>query len=281
MEQAAPFSNQPTKKPKLLIFLIILSLLLIVGLTAISVSTLHLKWYGFGNNFPDHVTFLGYNNDSKTTSLTEIDASGEFSCTKEQTFSLLGTGYRVTDPRSFSLVDEVYKVSDSVCRLNASTITDTIKSSKDVPEVDFSRFKNLKELEISFYYLKVYPNSFGKLDRLTALYLTHHTSNKITIDPKVWQLKNLQHLNINAYIDGNISQEIGQLVNLRTLGIELTPNNLGDGKFSNVPVTLPADFGNLENLEVLKIGITDSIVFPETISNLKKLTYLDLSRTTL
>ena len=247
---------EKTKVP----WLIVIAAVIFVILTLIT-----LNWIRNGNKttLGKEQYYLGYNQDVNTRSFTTIDTNGEFACPKDQTFYYL---------------EKAKNSSNSVCRLDLTHLLDQIKSSAEIPQINFSQFSNLKELTLPLFYLKVYPNAALQFNNLSTIYLQNYYDNAIPINPQIWHLRNLQHLYISGTIDGTISPEIGQLTNLRSLVIFIGKKKLANGKFEDVTVIFPAQLGSLSKLETLSSGPTQ---FPSSVSSLERLKTLNLSLTKL
>ncbi len=129
----------------------------------------------------------------------------------------------------------------------------------------------LKELDLSNKYyardrdkLKEIPPEVFELEQLESLNLSR---NKITNLPEsISQLSNLTRLDLSVNQITNLPESIGQLSNLTRLDLSV-----------NQITNLPESIGQLSNLTRLDLSVNQITNLPESIGQLSNLTQLDLS----
>ena len=179
--------------------------------------------------------------------------------------------------------------------------------------------KFLKYLNIGSNKLTNLPDSIGNLRELEELNLVY-TSKLKALPKSFWDLKSLKSLNIMVsgaqeiilediqkferlevlslgesippyeLLPSELLKEIGKLTNLKKLYIsvlrmvETLPENFGNLKnlelidiYHSGLTSLPISFGNLKSLKKLKFSMCGLEQLPETIGNLKNLRYMELS----
>jgi len=149
------------------------------------------------------------------------------------------------------------------------------------------KLKNLKMMRISIEHL---PTDIENLKHLEAL---HIGPNIRSLPPSIGNLKNLKKLDLYAARLRFLPDEIGNLTSLEVLNLEYSflrslPHSIGNLKslkYLNLSrmharIVLPDEIGNLRNLNDLDFSdtITTASMIPLTITNLKNLRNLHLSR---
>ena len=153
--------------------------------------------------------------------------------------------------------------------LNIESTSDLIKCSmlldwnKQVYTISkhIKYFHNLKEIFLTYLVISIIPLELYELSNLQVINLSN---NKITnIHKEIGKLSNLKRLYLDWNIISNIPEEICQLTNLEILSIggnmiSQLPNNIGQLSnlkeliiYSNNISELPEGIGNLVNLEEL------------------------------
>jgi len=131
-----------------------------------------------------------------------------------------------------------------------------------------AKLHNLKSLILDGIYFPIFPLEIGKLTALEKLsYRSYGEENKVLtfFPPEIFNLINLQYLDLYEHKFKSLPNEIGNLKNLKILILD--SNQLG---------ALPAEIGNLINLEKLGLFMNRLSALPPEIGNLEKLQYLDL-----
>ncbi len=120
----------------------------------------------------------------------------------------------------------------------------------------------LQELNtLKLYHNKIdsLPNELLELKALTVFDISRNPISRKAL-LQVFEMKQLEHLNMSKLQLKKLPPEIGQLVNLKFLSI-----------FCNQIDSLPESFGNLQSLEVFNGGNNPEIVVCNSFSDLKKL----------
>ena len=111
---------------------------------------------------------------------------------------------------------------------------------------------------------------FEDISRLKKLKKLDLTGNFISIIPEIiTNLTSLETLNLNYNAIKNFPENIDRLINLKKIFL-----NYEKGINSPTELTLPTNFGQLHQLEELKIYHSHMEKLPESFTNLKKLTTL-------
>ncbi len=133
------------------------------------------------------------------------------------------------------------------------------------------KYPNLEELNLSENSeLGTVPLEIGLLKKLKNLNL--YITGQEEFPTQIYQLQNLEVLDLSEMSDvAPIPPEIAQLQKLKELHLwgiyhEYTPGN-----------HLPAEIGQLRNLEILGLGFNNLTVLPQEIRNLTRLRKLDIS----
>ncbi|TMW66370.1 hypothetical protein Poli38472_004135 [Pythium oligandrum] len=122
----------------------------------------------------------------------------------------------------------------------------------------------LQKADLSYNEIPMLPPQINKLQYLTSLKLRHN--QLVEIPEELFELTKLTSLDLsNNRIEGDISERLSDLVNLRELALE-----------GNKITGLPDSLGQLENLESLKVEENLLQFLPENIGQLQRLHTLAL-----
>jgi Leucine-rich repeat (LRR) protein len=138
----------------------------------------------------------------------------------------------------------------------------------DLSEIDSGYWHNITGLEILKIKLKEIPENILHQNQLTYLNLSKVLSNEeseIVLPTELFNLTNLQELNLQYCQISNLPSEIGKLQRLKTLCL----NN-------NALRYLPHEIGQLKNLEILRLQVNQLEKLPPDIGNLQNLTELTM-----
>ncbi|KAI9921463.1 hypothetical protein PsorP6_000305 [Peronosclerospora sorghi] len=117
----------------------------------------------------------------------------------------------------------------------------------------------LRKLDLSYNDIAEIPNQVETLKYLASFKMRHNHLRQLPL--AFWTLETLTHLDLsNNQLEGCLPEPIGQLVNLKELGLE-----------GNQLTQLPDSFGKLIQLEVLRIESNQLRTLPSTIGCLHNL----------
>ena len=124
----------------------------------------------------------------------------------------------------------------------------------NLPE-EFGNLQSLKSLQLSDNYLQTLPPSFAKLQSLEYLSLQGMKVDVYEIYPEIFELENLQYLELNENKIEQVSEKITNLKNLKTIAL-----------LENQLQTLPEEVLRLNTLEKIYLG--DNPIKPEEVVKL-------------
>lgn len=139
---------------------------------------------------------------------------------------------------------------------------------------------NSRILHISGFDISKLPEELWSLTDLKELHIFEGSVNEIPED--IGNLTNLENLTIRVKSLSYIPNSIGKLTKLKSLTIACASQfikNLSEYKpLGKAPLSeLPAEIGELINLELFELCCTSIKTLPKEIGNLTNLTYLNLS----
>ncbi|CAH0516396.1 unnamed protein product [Peronospora belbahrii] len=150
----------------------------------------------------------------------------------------------------------------------------------------------LRKLDLSYNEIMELPSQVQTLKYLTSLKMRHNHLRQLPLT--LWNIVTLTNLDLsNNELEGCIPEELGQLVNLRELGLEgnrltMLPESLGELVHlevlridSNQLQTLPSTIGCLQNLKTLSAHSNQIMELPLSFGLLTGLLTLDLKKNCL
>ncbi len=134
--------------------------------------------------------------------------------------------------------------------------------------MELFKFKDMKELDLSWNQLTSIPPELGQLVNLQKLFLSY---NQLTsIPPEIGKLVNLQQLWLYYNQLTTIPPEIDQLVNLQRLSL-----------YYNQLTSIPPEIGQLTNLKILNLSYNKLTSIPSELGQLVNLEELGLTNNQL
>lgn len=162
----------------------------------------------------------------------------------------------------------------AVCGISSLTSLQVTNTSISVIPEEIGRLKNLKKLDLHSFSWKE-----GKESKIREL------------PEEVWNLTNLENLNLSETQIQELPKELGKLINLKELNLNGTQiqelpkelgnlSNLEELDLSDIQIReLSKEIWNLTNLEELYLARTQIRELPKELGNLSNLESLDLRRT--